>query len=206
VSVDDQSHLLGIRLAPASAAAPMRPWEPPSYARPETFDEQDVTLGTGPLAEVTVRRATEADADTCLRIIRGLPEYFTDDVPDRVRLDLARHEGWVLADDDVVGMAVVDRRSADAVEILWLAVDSQSRRTGVGTRLLAHVLDHLRRAGVLLVEAKTLDRSVDYPPYVATRAFWERRGFVQIDTIDPLPGWAPGNPCAFYVAALASTA
>ncbi|HEY0806195.1 MAG TPA: alpha/beta fold hydrolase [Pseudonocardiaceae bacterium] len=50
VSVDDEGHLLGIQLAPASAAAPMRPWEPPSYARPETFDEQDVTLGTGPLA------------------------------------------------------------------------------------------------------------------------------------------------------------
>ena len=50
VSVDDQGHLLGIQLAPASAAAPMRPWEPPSYARPEAFDEQDVMLGTGPLA------------------------------------------------------------------------------------------------------------------------------------------------------------
>jgi len=31
------------------------------------------------------------------------------------------------------------------------------------------------------------------------------RGFVQIDTIDPLPGWQPGNPSAIYVAALAET-
>jgi hypothetical protein len=74
---------------------------------------------------VTVRRATDADTDACVRIIRGLPEYFTDDVPDRVRLDLARHEGWVLANDNVVGMAVVNRRSADAAEILWLAVDAR---------------------------------------------------------------------------------
>jgi hypothetical protein len=35
-----------------------------------------------------------------------------------------------------------------------------------------------------------------YPPYVATRAFWERSGFVQVDTIDPLPGWQPGSPAA----------
>jgi hypothetical protein len=56
-----------------------------------------------------------------------------------------------------------------------------------------------------VVEAKTLDASADYPPYEATRAFWEHRGFVHIDTIDPLPGWEPGNPAAIYVAALRPT-
>ena len=44
-----------------------------------------------------------------------------------------------------------------------------------------------------VVAVKTLDRSAGYPPYVATRAFWERKGFVYVDTIDPLPGWEPGN-------------
>jgi hypothetical protein len=55
------------------------------------------------------------------------------------------------------------------------------------------------------VEAKTLDRSSGYRPYEATRAFWERNGFVHVDTIDPLPGWKPGNPAAIYVAALRPT-
>jgi hypothetical protein len=58
---------------------------------------------------------------------------------------------------------------------------------------------------VVVVEVKTLDASAGYEPYVATRAFWERRGFVRIDCIDPLPGWQPGNPAAIYVAALAPT-
>ena len=44
-----------------------------------------------------------------------------------------------------------------------------------------------------------------YEPYISTRAFWEGRGFVQIDCIDPLPGWDLGNPSAIYVRALAST-
>jgi hypothetical protein len=44
-----------------------------------------------------------------------------------------------------------------------------------------------------------------YQPYEATRAFWERRGFVQVDTINPLPGWEPGNPAAIYTAALRPT-
>ena len=55
------------------------------------------------------------------------------------------------------------------------------------------------------MEAKTLDRSCGYRPYESTRAFWERNGFIHIDTIDPLPGWRPGNPAAIYIAALRPT-
>ena len=61
-----------------------------------------------------------------------------------------------------------------------------------------------RATGVEVVEVKTLDASAEYEPYVATRAFWEARGFVQVDCIDPLPDWQPGNPAAIYVAALTS--
>ena len=69
----------------------------------------------------------------------------------------------------------------------------------------AIVLDHLGADRISVVEAKTLDRSSGYRPYEATRAFWERNGFVHVDTIDPLPGWEPGNPAAIYVAALRPT-
>jgi hypothetical protein len=55
------------------------------------------------------------------------------------------------------------------------------------------------------VLTKTLDRSSGYGPYEATRAFWERNGFIQVNTIDPLPGWQPGNPAAIYVAAIRPT-
>ncbi|WP_424535671.1 alpha/beta fold hydrolase [Sphaerisporangium viridialbum] len=50
VSVDDAGRLTGLQLAPASAAKPVEPWVPPAYADPGTFDEQDVTVGSGPLA------------------------------------------------------------------------------------------------------------------------------------------------------------
>ncbi len=42
--------LTGIQLAPASAAEPVAPWEPPGYADPQAFEEQEVTAGSGPLA------------------------------------------------------------------------------------------------------------------------------------------------------------
>ena len=67
---------------------------------------------------------------------------------------------------------------------------------------MKRALADLGSRGIVLVEVKTLDVSAGYEPYVSTRAFWERRGFRQIDCIDPLPGWQPGNPSAIYVAAL----
>jgi N-acetylglutamate synthase-like GNAT family acetyltransferase len=155
---------------------------------------------------VTVRAATEQDAGACLAIIDGLPDFFTDDVPDKVRSDLRDHGGWVLEDDGgVVGFVIVQRRGERAAEILWVAVAADRRGTGLGTRLVDHVLDELSTDGVQIVEAKTLDASADYEPYDATRAFWLARGFIQLDMIDPLPGRPPGNPAAILAVALAPT-
>jgi GNAT superfamily N-acetyltransferase len=153
-----------------------------------------------------VRRFEAADAPAAAAIIRGLPEYFTDDVPAKAVHDAAGHQAWVITDSGTVtGFAVAARKSPGGAEILWIAVDAARHGRGHGTRLLGHVLDHLADAGISVVEAKTLDRSSGYRPYGATRAFWERNGFIHIDTIDPLPGWQPGNPAAIYVAALRPT-
>jgi ribosomal protein S18 acetylase RimI-like enzyme len=153
-----------------------------------------------------VRRFEAGDAPAAVAIVRGLPDYFTDDVPAKVERDAADHEAWVITDaGTVAGFAVAARKSPGGAEILWIAIDAARRGRGLGTRLLGHVLEHLGADGVSVVEAKTLDRSSGYRPYEATRAFWERNGFVQVDVIDPLPGWQPGNPAAIYVAALRPT-
>jgi GNAT superfamily N-acetyltransferase len=155
---------------------------------------------------MAVRPITAGDLEQCQAIVRGLPDYFTDDVPEKVGHDLDAHQGWVVTENDgVAAFAVVDRRSQLAAEILWIAVRADRRRSRLGTTLLDHVLQALGADGVQLVEAKTLDGSAGYEPYVATRAFWERHGFVQVDAIDPLPGWRPGNPAAIYVCALRPT-
>ena len=163
---------------------------------------------------VAVRRFEDGDAAAVAAIVEGLPDYFTSDVPEKAPRDAERHDAWVLTSagasasaeaDAVTGFAVVARKSAGGAEILWIAVEAGRRGHGHGTMLLGHVLDHLAADGVSVVEAKTLDSSSGYQPYEATRAFWERNGFVHVDTIDPLPDWQPGNPAAIYVAALRPT-
>jgi dienelactone hydrolase len=49
-SVIATGELAGLQLTPADAAQPPASWEPPPYADPERFDEQEITLGDDPLA------------------------------------------------------------------------------------------------------------------------------------------------------------
>ena len=155
---------------------------------------------------IEMRLATREDGEACAEIARQLPDHFTDDVPEKVIRDLAAHSGWVSVDGgEVVAFLVLEHRSKRAAEILWIAVRPADRGSGIGTALVEHVIAELAADGLVLLEVKTLDRSADYEPYEATAAFYDRRGFVQIDTIDPFPEWEPGNPAAIYVAALTPT-
>ena len=48
--VTEAGQLGGLQLAPPGAAQPTAPWEPPAYADPGRFEEQEVTLGPEALA------------------------------------------------------------------------------------------------------------------------------------------------------------
>jgi hypothetical protein len=70
---------------------------------------------------------------------------------------------------------------------------------------------------VLLVDESGIDRGLLPLPNSSERGrsslqrerrsdvFWLACGFIQLDTIDPLPGWPPGNPAAILAVALAPT-
>jgi ribosomal protein S18 acetylase RimI-like enzyme len=157
----------------------------------------------------TVRAAVPDDAEACVDVLRHLPDYFTPNTHDEARAVVGGpHRTWVVdgaVGGEIAGFVVVEQRFARGAEITFAAVRPDQRDRGIGTALVERALAELARVGVAIVEVKTLDASAGYEPYVATRAFWERRGFVQIDCIDPLPGWDPGNPSAIYVAALTPT-
>jgi ribosomal protein S18 acetylase RimI-like enzyme len=150
-----------------------------------------------------VRRGSGADAESCLRILRALPDSFTEDACAEFTTAVRTHPLWIAEDDELpIGFVLAERRYSAAAEITFAAVDPHQRARGVGRRLVSAAFESLTADGVRFVEVKTLDESAGYEPYVATRAFWEACGFVQIDCIDPLPGWSPGNPSAIYVAAI----
>ena len=149
----------------------------------------------------TVREARPEDVEQCVDVLARLPDHFTPDTHDEVRGAWASDLAWVAVDgEEIIGFVLVQRRHPATVEITFAAVEPTRHRSGVGRMLVDTALGALD--GVVLVEVKTLDASAGYEPYEATRAFWERCGFHQVDRIDPLPGWQPGNPAAIYVAAV----
>ena len=155
---------------------------------------------------LSVRQAKLDDVEQCVDILAKLPDYFTADTHDQLRQSFPLHSAWVAATDDrILGFVLAERRYPSAAEITFAAVARAHRGTGIGTAIVNAALQALAHDGVRVVEVKTLDASAGYEPYVATRAFWEARGFCQVDCIDPLPGWQPGNPSAVYVAALGPT-
>jgi ribosomal protein S18 acetylase RimI-like enzyme len=152
---------------------------------------------------IEVRAATAAEADGCVAIAVALPEYFTADTHDEIRQAVTSDRTWVAVEGcDLVGFVVLQQRFRRAAEITFAAVVPDRRGSGLGTTLVTHALDALAAAGVAIVEVKTLDETAGYEPYVATHAFWAKLGFRQVDRIDPLPGWQPGNPAAILVLAL----
>ena len=61
---------------------------------------------------LVVRRFAAEDIPGATAIIRGLPDYFTDDVPAQVEQDAARHEAWVsTGSGQVTGFAIAERES-----------------------------------------------------------------------------------------------
>ena len=51
------------------------------------------------------RRFAAGDGPAAAAIIRGLPDYFTDDVPAKVERDAASHQAWVLTDSGPTAIA-----------------------------------------------------------------------------------------------------
>lgn len=165
-----------------------------------------VTGPQQPGCVISVREAEPDDVAQCVDVLARLPDYFTPDTHDQLQEGFRRQQAWVATDgDEVVGFVVVERRYPGTAEITFAAVLPHRQGAGVGTALVDTALASLAEEGVAIVEVKTLDASAGYEPYTATRAFWESRGFHQIDCIDPLPGWRPGNPAAIYAAALTAT-
>ena len=142
----------------------------------------------------------EKNIASCLAIARELDEYFIENAITKMGQDIVNQSLYVAAHiNKVVGFVVIDYKSNHAAEISWMAVKLEYQRQGIGSALVDRVANDLRSQGVKVMEVKTLSADVDYAPYEKTRHFYEKVGFMHLDTIDPYPGWEPGNPCAIYV-------
>ena len=103
--------------------------------------------------------------------------------------------GWVALDapGTIVGF-LLDARTTESTtrEVSWMAVAEAAQGRGVGSMLLERLEDAAGAAGIRALEVSTVAESAGYAPYVATRAFYHRRGFVDV-RVDPDYYWPGGD-------------
>ncbi len=141
--------------------------------------------------------------EDCVKIARTLPDYFTATGVSALQADADCQDLYAeVQGGHVVAFAIVGKKSEFVREILWMAVDRDRQGAGIGSTLLAAVEDELRLTGARILEVKTLAASAEYAPYEKTRRFYDRAGFMLLETIHPYPCWDEDSPCAIYVKAL----
>jgi GNAT superfamily N-acetyltransferase len=148
---------------------------------------------------VIERDADGHRAEDCLELARGLDRGFNETGIEAMAEDLPSQVQFVaLEGDDLLGFASVREQAPGVAELAWFAVRDDRQGEGIGTRLLRAVYARRASEGDRLLTVKTLAATVEDDHYAGVREFYESEGFLHVDTIEPYPGWEPGNPCAIY--------
>jgi len=143
---------------------------------------------------------TESKGDICRAIMSELTDWFTE--PEVIEACAKAVETLpmfgCLDEGTVTGFVAVQAHPPGAMEILVIATRRQHHGSGVGKRLLAAAERFARSAGCKLLTVKTLaPRGKDEPQYDATRAFYDRNGFIRAEVFPTL--WHEDHPCLFFV-------
>lgn len=123
------------------------------------------------------------DPAGCDAVIRSLPYFFGDENGIREAAKAVRTQpGWVAAaGDEITGFATTAPTFPDCLEITWLAIRADRRRSGLGRQLVEQVAAEAVADGIRLLCVLTLGPSVEEPGvedgYEGTRRFWQRVGF-----------------------------
>lgn len=133
----------------------------------------------------------------CLRIAESLPEHFNEAGLGQMRHSLSGDALHVAVEGGcVVGFATVGGEE-EAAEITWIVVDPSQQGKGIGRALIKRIEEDLAEKGIETLTVKTLAEKADYPPYEATRRFYEQNGFTRVETVDSYPDW-DGDPAVIY--------
>jgi len=149
---------------------------------------------------VTIRPLTLADAEACDAIVRALPDWFgMDEGIAGCAAAVRSQDGLVAASKDgsVEGFLTWVRHYPPSAEITWMAVAPSVHRQGLGSALIAVLVERLTDDGVRLLVVKTLSEHGDSEHYARTRAFYVAMGFLPLQEMPEL--WNEENPALLLV-------
>lgn len=138
--------------------------------------------------------------DSCLAIAKELPQYFTKEALRIMASDFHEQKLYIVIEEhDVVAFCAMKQKNIHVADILWMGVAPNRQGQGIGFALMNYILKELKSSETRLLAVKTLAEEIEYPPYEITRNFYEKMGFIHLETIHQYPEWQSGDPCAIYI-------
>ena len=145
----------------------------------------------------------EADKSAvCLGILRALPDWFgIPEAVDDYAKDVVSMPMWgASVGGRTVGFVALAVHTPFAGEIHVMGVEREFHGGGIGRALIEAGQAHLRASRHRYLTVKTLSPRRESAQYAATRAFYERVGFVPLEEFPDL--WGPANPCLMMIKSL----
>lgn len=130
------------------------------------------------MESLTLRPIAPEDHAEILRVVSQMRDWFDEDAVTRAMPADLRHQYGIIAELSGEFAGFLTLYVAEGrLHIAWLAVHPMFRRKGIGRSLINAAEAKAREMGLSELATYTLGASVDYPPYVPTRRFYEAMGF-----------------------------
>ncbi len=170
---------------------------PGERSRPDVDDPSRPTPDRGPRLRIEIR--TSGSGALCRQLLNELPDWFgIEEAVDEYVAKAERATAVVaITDGREVGLLTLLKHTAFAAEIDVMAVQPDYHRRGVGRAMVDRAERLLVLDGVEYLQVKTLADTVEYEPYVGTRAFYAACGFRPLQVFPDL--WDPNNPALQFV-------
>ena len=132
------------------------------------------------MQNIKIRKLEQKDSPEVLEIVKNLRGWFdnyalTFEIPN----DLNFHQGHAAEwDGKIVGFVTYSSFEGE-VFISWLGVSPDYQRKGIGEALVRELEEKLIRLGINKLKVETLSEKIKYKPYILTRNFYRKMGFVE---------------------------
>lgn len=146
-----------------------------------------------------IKEVNEKDEKTriTLEIMNALPLWFSP--PEDIQKKSLTHRDYpffaAFEGVKAIGFVALKIHNRYTADIYNLGVLEEYHRQGIGHDLVLATEKHCKSNGYLFLTVKTLDESAIYEPYIRTRAFYRKNGFIPLEVFTTV--WDEKNPCLF---------
>jgi len=143
-------------------------------------------------------------SESVMEIVRSLGTYFDEDAYDEIESGCKNLKTYgAYTNKKMVGFIIFSHTNPQVVEVLFMGVSKNCQNHGVGSKLLNTGLRLVnKKKNYKLCQAKTIGVEDLDLKFAKTRKFYQKNGFLHLESIRPFPGWRKTNYVQVFIKCL----